>query len=250
MSHQSVALHDIELHFDVRGDGEPLILLHGGGGVGSNWSVLFPEPPAGFRLVIPDLRGHGKSTNPSGQFTFRQFALDVLALLDHLEIERCKAIGVSLGAKTLLHVATQQPARLDAMVLASAAPYFPEQARALMRDVRPDNRTDAEWKQMRSWHRDDDQIRALWGMARAFAEDHDDHNFTPLQLSTITARTLIVHGDRDELYPVRLAVELYESIQRASLWVVPNAGHGLIFGAMAAQFVATALAFLSEDAIP
>ena len=50
---------------------------------------------------------------------------------DHLRVDRFKAIGVSLGAKTLLHVATAQPSRVDAMVLVSATPYFPQQARAL-----------------------------------------------------------------------------------------------------------------------
>jgi pimeloyl-ACP methyl ester carboxylesterase len=85
------------------------------------------------------LRGHGRSTNPSKEFTFRQLSLDVFSLLDHLGVERCKAIGLSMGAKTLLHLATQQPARVEAMVLLSAAPYFPEQARAIMRQSRPDN---------------------------------------------------------------------------------------------------------------
>ena len=57
---------------------------------------------------------------------------DVLALLDHLGIARVKAIGLSMGAKTLLHMATQQPDRIDAMVLVSATPYFPAPARAAM----------------------------------------------------------------------------------------------------------------------
>ena len=64
----------------------------------------------------------------------------------------------------------------------------------------------------------------------------------------ITAPTLIVHGDRDELYPVRLAVEMYEAIGGAQLWVVPNGGHGPIFGPLAAQFVSTAVTFLASDA--
>jgi len=238
-------IHDIELYYEVRGDGEPLVLLHGGGGAGTNWDLIFGDPPAGFRLIIPDLRGHGRSQNRSGHFTFRQCALDVLALLDHLEIDQFKAIGVSLGAKTLLHVATQQPTRVAAMVLVSAAPYFPEQARLVMRAIDTETRSEAEWRQMRQWHQTDDQIRALWQMARGFADSYDDLNFTPPYLSRITARTLIVHGDRDELYPVRLAVEMYEAIARSQLWVVPDGGHGPIFGARAEQFRLTAMGFLT-----
>jgi pimeloyl-ACP methyl ester carboxylesterase len=104
---QTVPINGFEMYYESRGEGAPLVLLHGGAGVGANWSLVFREPPAGFRLIVPDLRGHGSSTNPSGEFTFRQSALDVLALLDHLAVGRFKAIVMSLGAKTLLHVATQ-----------------------------------------------------------------------------------------------------------------------------------------------
>jgi pimeloyl-ACP methyl ester carboxylesterase len=244
-SGQTVSINGMEMYYEARGEGEPLLLLHGGTGVGANWRLHFPEPPDGFQLIIPDLRGHGRSTNPSGEITFRQSALDVLALLDHLGIERCKAIGLSFGAKTLLHVATQQPSRLEAMVLVSATPYFPEQARAIMRQVTPEGHTEAEWQQMRQWHKHgDEQIRALWKMTNAFKDSYTDMSFTPPHLATITARTLIVHGDRDPLYPVPLALEMYTAIPHASLWVVPNGGHGPIFGEQTAEFVQHALAFL------
>jgi pimeloyl-ACP methyl ester carboxylesterase len=244
-SASTVAINGCELYYETRGIGEPLVLLHGGSGVGANWELIFKEPPEGYRLIIPDLRGHGRSTNPSGGFTFRQCAEDVLALMDHLGIAGFNAIGLSLGAKTLLHVATQQPARVEAMVLVSATPYFPEQARAIMRSVSPDNRSEAEWQQMREWHKHgDEQIRALWRMANGFKDSYTDMTFTPPYLSTITARTLIVHGDRDPLYPVKLAVELYDAIQGSYLWVVPNGGHGPVFGDRAAPFRDTALTFL------
>lgn len=241
-------VNDMEMYYEIRGTGVPLVLLHGGGGVGSNWNVIFPEPPAGFQLVIPDLRGHGRSTNPADGFTFRQAALDVLALLDHLNIERFKAIGLSMGAKTLLHLATLQPDRIDSMVLVSATPYFPAQARAIMREVTPDNRSEAEWTQMRAWHQHgDEQIRKLWHITNGFKDSYDDMNFTPPLLGTITARTLIVHGDRDPLYPVQLALEMYSAIPHSFLWVVPGGGHGPIFGNLAAHFVETALAFVRHE---
>ena len=245
---QTISINGMEMYYEIRGAGEPLVLLHGGAGAGVNWDLLFKNAPAGYRLVVPDLRGHGRSTNPSAAFTFRQSAFDVFAMLDHLGIERFKAIGVSLGAKTLLHMAAQQPARVEAMVLVSATPYFPDQARVIMQQLSPDNRTDAEWEQMRQWHkRGDEQIRALWKMANAFKDSYDDMNFTPPYLSTIRARTLIVHGDRDPLYPIDMAVELYAAIPCSYLWVIPNGGHGPIFGDMADRFVETSLAFLSDE---
>jgi pimeloyl-ACP methyl ester carboxylesterase len=243
-----VALLDgMELYYELHGDGEPLLLLHGGGGAGVNWRLVFDfdAPPAGYRLIVPDLRGHGRSTNPAAGLTFRQLALDVLALLDHLGLARVKAVGVSMGAKALLHVATRQPHRVAAMVLVSAAPYFPEPTRALMRAAAAAPHTEGEWALMRRWHvRGDAQIRALWAMAGRFADDYEDLSFTPPRLGTIAARTLVVHGDRDPLYPTALAMELHAAIPRSHLWIVPHGGHGPIFGEFARPFAQTALAFL------
>ena len=78
-------------------------------------------------------------------------------------------------------------------------------------------------------------------------DSYDDVNFTPPLLSTIRARTLIVHGDRDPIYPVRLAVEMHASIPGSHLWIVPNGGHGPIFGPQRAAFEEGALAFLRGE---
>jgi len=243
-------VNDFDMHVVEHGDGEPLVLLHGGGGAGVNWDLVFDPPIEGFRVIVPDLRGHGRSTNPSGELTIRQCALDVLVMLDQLGVDRINAIGVSLGAKTMLHVATLQPERVKSMVVVSGTPYFPAQARAIMAQSKVEGRSEAEWAQMRSWHvHGDDQIRALWNWVHRLKDSYTDMNFTAPLLSTITASTLIVHGDRDPLYPVRLAVEMLEAIPRASLWVVPGGGHGPIYGAAAARFRETALSFIRESAV-
>ena len=224
-----------------------LLLLHGFTGCGDDWKHVFAEPLSGFRVLTPDLPGHGSAPNPRATFKFADVARDMFAYLDGLGIDRAHAIGMSAGANTLLHMATQQPQRIEAMVHVSGTPRFPDQARAIMRAMGDGPATDAQWAEMRARHTlGDDQIRALFKHARAFADDHDDMNFTGPTLSAITARTLIVHGDRDPLYPVELAVELLRSIRNAALWVVPNGGHGPIFGDQAAPFVKTAAAFLNS----
>ena len=240
-------INGFHMHTDCRGDGEPLLLLHGGTGIGADWSLVFTAgDPLGFRVIVPDLRGHGQSTNPSGAFTFRQAAADVLALLDRLGVARVKAIGLSMGAKTLLHAATQQPDRIDAMVLVSATPYFPAPARSAMAQLSVDHFFDADWAAQRARHvHGDGQIRMLFDQMRALKDSHDDMAFTPPLLATISARTLIVHGDRDPLYPVELALEMYRAIPSSALWVVPNGGHGPIFGGQAAAFVHVAMDYLS-----
>lgn len=243
-----IGVNGIDLHWEETGEGEPLLWLHGGMGCGDDWRYVFKEPPAGYRLVAPDLRGHGSSTNPSGAFSFRQCGQDVLALLGHLGIARVKAIGLSGGGIVLLHMATQSPATIASMVVVSAPPYFPEQTRRMQRQFSESMLGPAEMERMRKRHvHGEAQIQQLFAMVQAFAETYDDVNFTPPYLSTINADTLIVFGDRDPLYPVEIAIEMYRAIPRSYLWVVPNGGHGPVFGTAASAFAATAIDFLQRN---
>jgi pimeloyl-ACP methyl ester carboxylesterase len=246
---QTVSLNGIQLAYSVVGEGEPLLLLHGFYGSSADWVHLFDldDLARRFRLIMPDARGHGRSTNPTGAFTHRQCAADVRALLDHLGIGRLKAVGLSLGGGTLLHIATQGPDRVEAMVLAGAPSYFPVHARAIAATVsdRDEDHTDAEWRELRTRHlQGDQQIRALWRVSRGFATSYDDMAFTPPLLATIRARTLIVTGDRDGLYPLEMFVEQYRAIPGAALMVIPDGGHHAVFGAAQPDFVRAALAFL------
>jgi len=243
---ESVHVNDIEMYYEMEGTGRPLLLLHGGGGCQENWIHAGSDQFARqYTLIKPDARGHGRSTNPSKTITHKQCALDMFALLDHLGIEKCRAIGLSMGGNILLHMATMQPSRIEAMVVVSATMYFPEQARAIMRQVpEVENQPPQEWEAMRRRHKlGDQQIAALWEWMRGMKDSYDDMNFTPRSLSRITASTLIVYGDRDPLYPVEMAVEMYRAIPRSALWVVPNGTHGPVFFHAVPQFVQTALGF-------
>ncbi len=245
---QTVTINGMQMYYVLHGQGEPLVLLHGFTGSSNDWSLFFDDLAREYQLVIPDLRGHGRSTNPSKEFTFRQCALDVFALLDHLGIERFKAIGLSGGGNTLLHMATQQPDRIEAIVLVSAPSYFPEQARTLMRQFTIESRTDEDWQFMRQSHKyGDEQIRDLWMHGQAFKDSYDDMNFTAPYLSTISARTLIVYGDRDPLYPVHIALEMYAAIPHSYLWIMPNEGHSPIFFSQKMPFITAVLPFLRGD---
>ena len=249
----TVHINGFECAYDVRGEGTPLLLLHGGMGIGADWRHVFPTDPDGYQVIVPDLRGHGRSSNPAGTFTFRQCADDVLALADHLGVDTFDAIGMSMGAKTLLHIATRATQRVRAMVLVSATPRFPDSVRPMMAAFTPgmfDALPAAEQDALRARHvHGDEQIRALHAMMGSFATSFDDMAFTSATLGTITARTLVVHGDRDPLYPIESAVELYRGIPQSALWVVPNGGHGPIFGQQSGAFREQALSFLGATSL-
>ena len=247
---QTVSVNGMEMYYEVHGQGEPLVLLHGFLRSGVQWRQLPETFAVEYQVIVPDLRGHGRSTNPSNEFTHKQAALDVFALLDHLSVDEFQAMGISSGGMTLLHMATNQPERVDAMVLIGATSCFPDNDRAIKRAIDPETESEDDWALMRRFHvRGDDQIRALWRQFRDLADNYDDVNFTPPYLSTITARTLIVHGDRDPFFPVNIPVQEYEVIPNSYLWLVPNGGHVPIFdtGVTTNYFTATALAFLRGE---
>jgi len=239
-------LNDTELYFEVHGIGEPLLLLHGFSGSSQDWTSVIAEWSTEFQLIVPDLRGHGRSGILSKPFRHQDAARDVLALLDHLKVDALKGLGMSCGGNVLLHMATMQPERVKAMVLVSATPYFPAQARPIMRQYSA-SLPEQQWEMLRRSHPGGDpQIQAILASTQASADSYDDLTFTPPHLSTIRARTLIVQGDRDPLYPVDLSVEMAKAIPLSSLWIVPDSGHGPVIGERWPEFLNTALGFLRE----
>lgn len=239
-----VSVGKLELYYEDYGVGEPLVLLHGFGGSGRNWAPFTEELSQRYRLVVVDLPGHGHSTNPDGRFTHRDAAADVFRLLDTLGVGRFSAMGISSGGMTLLHMATSQPHRIDSLVLVSATSHFPAQARAIMRRVSLATMP-PEVSQMyqECATRGEDQIRQLITQFNAFHNNDDDMNFSAESLSSIKARTLIVHGDRDNFFPVEIPLGLYRSIPDSALWIIPGGDHVPIYD-QTVPFVATALQFL------
>jgi pimeloyl-ACP methyl ester carboxylesterase len=244
---QTAAVNGFEMYYESHGGGQPLVLLHGFNSSGQAWKSVLPDFARQYRVIVPDLRGHGASTNPSGEFTHRQSARDVYALLDSLGVHRFKAMGISTGGMTLLHMATSERDRIDAMVLIGATTYFPAQARAIMQKNTPDSLTEAQLTRLRDIHKHGDpQIRMLRRQFHDFRNSHEDMMFTPPLLATIGARTLIIHGDRDAFFPVSIPVQMYESIPNSALWIIPNGQHVPVFGEHRPEFVRIATKFLTS----
>lgn len=247
--HETVDVNGFTMAYRDVGSGEALVLLHGFTETGRMWDPVLETFAERYRVIVPDLRGHGRSTNPDGTFTHRQAARDVFALLDHLGVDGFRGMGGSTGAMTLLHMATAWPERVEAMVLIAGTTYFPEQAREIMRGV-PEELPQEQLEEQaeRTGHvRGAEQMGQLLTLFRNFQHSYDDMNFTPPYLSTIQAPTLIVHGDRDEFFPVSIAVQMYESIPDSYLWVLPNTGHDAGYWSERgrARIVETTLDFLA-----
>ncbi|WP_320053614.1 alpha/beta hydrolase [uncultured Acetobacteroides sp.] len=243
----TVRINNIEMYYEEYGVGNPLVLLHGFGGCSQNWHPFTSTLSERHRLIVVDLRGHGYSTNPENRFTHRDAASDVFLLLEKLGIDRFSAMGMSTGGMALLHMATSQPQRIESMVLISAASYFPDQARAIMRRASFGTMPQQVQEMYRECaKRGDEQIRQLIAQFNALHDNYDDMNFTAQCLSTITARTLVVHGDRDNFFPVEIPVSICRSIPNAELWIIPGGDHVPIYDSTV-PFTSTALRFLDEQ---
>jgi pimeloyl-ACP methyl ester carboxylesterase len=244
---KTASVNGIQLYYEEYGTGTPLLLLHYFGASHAAWDPFLSDLASDYRVISVDLRGHGSSTNPSVRFTMRQSALDVYSLLDQLGIQKIQAIGASAGAMTLLHMATQQPDRVEAMILVGGTSYYPEVCREEMLRWSPDDPSALEYFRQHAT-RGEAQARDLAKQFHGFKDNYDDMNFTPPFLSTVRARTLIVHGDRDVYFPVSIAVEMYDAIPRSYLWIYPNGDHLPIFlPNNRAFFLQTAVQFLSGD---
>lgn len=241
-----VQLDNLEIYYEEFGVGKPLVLLHGFGGCTQNWYPFRSMLAEAYRLILVDLRGHGYSTNPENVFTHRHAARDVFLVLDKLGIDRFSAMGISSGGMTLMHMATSQPERIDSMVLISATSHFPDQARAVMSAA--SHRTMPRKVQemyLECAKRGEEQVQQLIAQFNALGTNYDDMDFTAQRLSAITARTLVVHGDRDHFFPVDIPVSIFSAIPDSALWIIPDGDHAAIYDP-AVPFAATALRFLDK----
>ena len=135
---------------------------------------------------------------------------------------------------------------LDALVVIGVGTYIPTECRQILSSATTDGLPEAAWERLRAKHSGgDDQIRALYAWVAPLADSYDDMVFTPPRLATITASTLVVHGDRDYCFPASMAWDIYQAIPDSALWVVPNGGHVPITGGNADRFADIALEFLA-----
>jgi pimeloyl-ACP methyl ester carboxylesterase len=113
---------DVRIAYEVRGTGEPLLMIHGLGYDRFGWGPLPDLLAADFSVVLMDNRGVGESDAPEGPYSVSQLAEDAIAVLDAEAIERTHLLGVSLGGHIAQELALTQPQRLIKLVLASTAP--------------------------------------------------------------------------------------------------------------------------------
>ena len=118
----NLQLDDINLYYEVEGQGEPLLFLHGLGSSSVAWEFQRQAFAAEYRLIMPDIRGHGRSAKPPGPYNMALLAADIITLLDALEIPAAHVVGLSLGGMIGFQLAVDRPERVRSLVVVNAGP--------------------------------------------------------------------------------------------------------------------------------
>ncbi|MET0423293.1 MAG: alpha/beta hydrolase [Actinoplanes sp.] len=233
---QYAEVNGINLYFETHGDGQPLILLHGGLGSGEMFGAVLPLLAEHHRVILVDLQGHGRTADIDRPLDVRLIADDVAALITHLGLQQPDVVGYSFGGGVATQVAIRHPEKVGRLVSACAAmsrsAYFPD----LLAQQSQVNAAAAEFMKdtpmyelyQRVAPRPEDFPRLLDKIGEAMAQDFD---FTE-DVRGLQVPTLIVAADAD-MSPVSHFVDVFRLLDgglRDGGWMGenrPKGGHAL-----------------------
>jgi pimeloyl-ACP methyl ester carboxylesterase len=214
------------IHYVCYGDGEPILLLHGGLGNKLSWFSQLPWLVAsGRRVVLIDTRGHGDSTPGTAKLSYPVFAEDTLLVLDRLGIQKTDIVGWSDGGIVALLLGIEAPHRVRRIVAISA--NFEPSGLIPVTDRTQDKTHNLILHNiagsLRSWwsgagdrHASlETELNELW---------RTEPQLTPTDLHTITAPTLVIVGENDIIDLVHSS-ELAKTLANGKLEIVEDAGH-------------------------
>ncbi|WP_227979403.1 alpha/beta fold hydrolase [Nocardia spumae] len=219
----------LRTYYEVHGEGEPVVLLHGGLGTAESWAQQVPELARHYRVYVPERRGHGRTADVPGPITYAAMAADTAAWLDALSLTGAHLIGWSDGGAVAALVAVARPELVRKLVVIGQ--YLS---------------LDGEWPSSRAaldGFADDPGTRAMFeGLHAPLSPNGRDHfpvvydkmmrlwreepEIPLTDIARITAPTLIMQGDGDWVRVEHSAL-IARTIADAQLAVVPGTSHAL-----------------------
>ena len=231
MPTEAIAANGLVVGYDVHGSGPPLVMLHGATSVGrEDFAAQVPLFAKGFRLYLPDARGHGTTAwRGEAGFTYADLVDDLASFVDALGLETFHLLGFSMGAMTALQYAAHSPERVRTLVLAGITTQREPRtsvARRLMDPARIE-RDDPAWARELSRRHDPVQGPGGWQQLMPLIAGDIERQplLGPRELRRIDCPTLVAVGDRDPFVPVDHAWGLMRQLPDARLLVAPACGH-------------------------
>ncbi|HEY5269071.1 MAG TPA: alpha/beta hydrolase [Anaerolineales bacterium] len=231
-------LNGFELAYERRGNGIPLVLIHGYPLDHTIWNPVVPLLENDFDLILPDLRGFGESGTPTPHYSMDDFAADLIGLLDQLGIQKAAIVGHSMGGYVALAFARCHPSRLRGLglVASQALPDAPEKkegryqeaehilahgvrdvAEGMSTKLTADPVLQTKLEELMLRQRPEGLAEAL----RAMAERQD----STLLLPEFDFPVVLVHGLADKLIPEERARDVRDVVKRGYLTEIEGAGH-------------------------
>ena len=224
-------VNGLHLYYETYGSGAPLVLLHGGMlTIDLNFASLIPTLAQTHTVIGVEMQGHGRTANIDREITYANLATDIVALLDHLGIERAAVLGHSMGGGVALEMAVNHADRVSAIVPISASvskdgmhPDLLDPSTFETSSIMPTAQDFADFKgayERLSPHPEqfDAFLMSLSGMDADFA------GWTDEQLAGISCPVLIVQGDNDFTTVAHAGVMLAK-IPNSTLAVIPGTTH-------------------------
>jgi pimeloyl-ACP methyl ester carboxylesterase len=241
---QRIKSNDAEVAYWTVGDGPPIVLLHPFPADHEFWLPVAEPLATRYRVILPDLRGHGDSSVGEGPATMEKHAADITRMMDDAEVGRAPLIGVSIGGYVLFEFWRKQRGRVAALGLfntkapadnaeARAArlkaakdvldrgtePFFEVQIPRMLSKTTMENRPDLVDGALRMMRKMSPQNLAQ--IQRGMADRPDSVE----TLKTINVPTLLVTGDEDILTGVNEAQFMQPRISGSQMRVISKAGH-------------------------
>jgi len=233
-----IEIYGCSLYYEAFGlqrtNRKPILLIHGSSVTGqSDWSIVAPLLARDYYVIVPDCRGHGKSTNPQGGYSFKQMALDLASLIQCLGFDRVHVIGHSNGGNVALVFLMQNPELVQTAVLQAANAYVSQDLIEKEPTIFDPIRVDKEAPQWR------DEMIALHGevhgneywrtlLIDTVHEILSQPNYSAEDLSQVLRPVLVVQGENDRVNaPSQHAQFIANNIPFAELWLPERVGHNV-----------------------
>ena len=232
------------LYFTEHGSGPPLLLVHGLMVTGEMFEPVIEHFATRHHVIVPDLRGHGRSRGLPPPYTAAQLASDLLRLLDHLGIDSAAVLGYSQGGAIAQQLALDHPKRCDRLVLACtyafnmATPRERLEGRlvpllvyvlgtrqftkfVVSQGLNQLGKERADWLAGLMADQDRKLMVSAWRETMAFDSRR--------RLAEIRCPTLVVAASNDQAVPIHHAKMLHEGIPGSQLVIIDGADHALIW---------------------
>lgn len=245
---------DSALYYEEHGSGEPLILLPGLlGTIESHWRRFIPDFAKHFHVIAVDLRGHGRTNNPSEQIRLHALLADLLSLYDSLEIDAARICGYSLGGYIGLAFGMQHPGRVNSLLMQGTKFYWTTEAVIFTikefdseRILKKVPRWGTQLQFDHSPANGDNGWRILLNSAKEFIETMPAEGLTESSLRLADFPVLVSVGDLDEMIPRSEAESLASALPNGRLNVFFNTQHAMQH-VQKIPFLELSLSFFQEN---